>query len=378
MSMPDFSSLPWWLRPPFASTVEERRYRRRSKNHDYQKPHRRYMITIAASPLLLPLSKVYMSSTDQPIAEPTETGECFVEAFNDWRDQYKMQITAGPYVVMPDHVHFCFSTFRPLQTKFSSVIGRLMGLATNRLQELIRKEPQMHRMIIEAALKRLRSHSETAWRQAVDNGETYIPIEYIKFFSRGYTDSIALADRRWRNQLNYVEDNPRRLLFKRRFPEYFRERWELKIGDERFVAVGNVLLLKNPQLEVVRYSSKFSLEKNAENSRRWDDCIASGGVLVSPFIHPVERAAKEKAMSEGGFVIKICDTGFCERYVPSGWEFELMAEGRLLLMSDKAYEPGRKAMRRERAMELNELAELVASLPWLEKASGSRISLLMR
>lgn len=336
------------------------------------------MITIAASPLLLPLSRVFLSSTGLPVAEPTETGECFVGAFADWRGLYTKQIEAGPYVVMPDHVHFCLSTISPLDTKFSSVIGRLMGMATNRLHDLLRQDSQIYRMLTDNALKRFRAHSEAEWGRAISNGDTIIPIEDIRFFSRGYTDSIALSDRRWRNQLNYVEDNPRRLLFKRRFPEYFRERWQIKIGEDRFVAVGNVLLLKKPQLEVVRYSSKFSPEKNSENSRRWSDCIASGGVLVSPFIHPAERMAKEKAMAEGGYVIKICDTGFCERYVPSGKEFELMAGGRLLLMSDKPYEPGQKAMRRARALELNGLAELVASLPWQDKESGSRISLLRR
>lgn len=373
--MKDLSSLPWWERPPFFCDAEQRRYRRRCKNHDYQKPNRRYMITISASPLLPPLSNVFSTPEGVAVAEPNSLGNCFVLALQVWLRQFGKEIELGPFVVMPDHVHFCFSTIAPLKTKFSTMIARLMGLSSIHLRALLRKRPDFYQAFIDNTLRRLRAHSEAEWRAVLEKGEQDIPIEKIKFFSRGFTDSIALADRRWRSQLNYVKDNPRRLLFKRRFPEYFRERWEIVIGELRFVAVGNIMLLKKPQLEAVRYSSKYSREKNEKNRMRWADCIAAGGVLVSPFIHPIEKAAKEKAIAEGGYVIRMCDTGFCERYVPAGQEFDLMAEGRLLLMSEKPYEMGKKDMKKARAMEMNELAELIAELPWDEPGSA-RLTLL--
>ncbi|MBD5223112.1 MAG: hypothetical protein HDS71_03535 [Bacteroidales bacterium] len=359
------SSSPWWENPPFVASALERRYRRRSRHHDYQRSNRRYMITISASPMLPPLSQVLGSVSQGAEVKLSPIGECFLEALKDWLDYYKAYISLDNQVIMPDHVHFCFSTNAPLKTAFSTMMSVLMGKATMRLRTLLVTRREWYDKLMETSMMRLRKYDEQEWRKVMASGPVPVPIEAVKFFSRGFTDSIALTEKRWKDAKRYVADNPRRLLFKRMFPEYLRHRWQITVGEKTFIAVGNVMLLKNPHKEIVRYSSKYTREQLLANCRNWEECIRDGGVLVSPFINPNENAARKNAVENGGLVIKICDNGFPEKFSPGREDFDMISEKRLLLITDRPYTMGKKEIRRETALELNKLAVLLAETDFL-------------
>ncbi len=95
----------------------------------------------------------------------------------------------------------------------------------------------------------------------------------------------------------------------------------------------------------------------------WIDCIENGGVLISPFIHPVENDMRKTAVESGGSIVRITDNGFPERFSPSGSEFEMLGSGRLLLLGELNYNSRKQNMSYRWAGRLNRLAEMLASHP---------------
>lgn len=358
----------WWDRPPFALSAMEKRMLRRAPWHDYRRPSK-YMITLMASPLLPPLSTISGNPSvkdpghpDYARAVPTRVGSFFARALEEWRESRRWAIKVHEVVIMPDHVHLCIEVFRNLPTILGGVLSSLTGRAGNYLRDYLREFPAEYEHLRRGALEKLRRYSAESWQIASREG-SFIPVEDIRFFKKSFQDSISMEDERWERQLAYVRDNPRRLLIKRLHGNLYRDRWWITIGDRVYEAVGNIFLLKHPEIVCVRYSSKFSAQEMEENRRRWRRCLDNDGVLVSPFIHPEEKGMMAEAEEAGGKIIKVCTKGFSERFAPSGADFDRMAAHRLLLIGPADYSPGKETLRRNVAMELNKVAEILATHP---------------
>lgn len=308
-------------------------YTRRAFHHDYTRPAR-YMITLRKAsgiPVLATVSGNLKVAdpldSDFPKAIPNNVGNCFTDACRQWCEQYP-QIRIDAAVVMPDHIHFCIQVTHGLPNGLSRAIASLMGKTT----------------------KLYRNTSP------VDKSE-------IPFFHKGFTDSIAYTDAQYHAQLCYVADNPRRLLMKRLFPDLYRMRWIIRIGELKLLAVGNIYLLKNPDLQVVRFSRRFTKDEIRAKREAWQYCVENGGALISPFIHPVENDMRKTAMSQNGNIIRICENGFSERFSPNKSEFELMGTRHLLLIGPFEYKSEKTAMKYTYAQYLNSIASLLASRP---------------
>ncbi len=85
------------------------------------------------------------------------------------------------------------------------------------------------------------------------------------------------------------------------------------------------------------------------------------GVLVSPFINPKEKEIRDEGIKRGTGIIRIVENGFPERYKPQGKEFALCSEGRLLLIAPAEYNSRKQKLRREVCLEMNSLAEFIAT-----------------
>ncbi|MBD5196626.1 MAG: hypothetical protein HDS89_04125 [Bacteroidales bacterium] len=325
---------------PFYREPAHPSHLRRALHHDYKRPAR-YMITLHKSSYLPNLSTIsgnlsIKASThpDAPKATPTPTGSVFYEAIRNWHTQYP-QLQIEELVIMPDHIHFCLNVRHYLQSGLSRAISNLMGKTTSAYKALLRS-----------------------------SGQIEIPnIEEFHFFAKGFNDSIAYTDEQYQAQREYILDNPRRLLMKRNYPDLYRMRWIITAGNIQVMALGNIHLLKNPHLQVVRFSRKFDQAKLAENRIAYRRCVENGGAMISPYIHPKEKAVRDHAIKEGGNIIRICDNGFSERFAPSKSEFELMGTRRLLLIAPMQYNSRKQDMKYTYAQQLNRLAEFLASHP---------------
>lgn len=179
-------------------------------------------------------------------------------------------------------------------------------------------------------------------------------------FQPGYCDKPLLLKRNLDSLFRYIRENPHRLAMRQQFPHFFRRLRRLRIGDEEFEAFGNLFLLRNPDKEAVRVSRRFSPEENKQKRDMWLSVAATGAILVSPFISSAEKSIRAEAESLGAKVILIVHETFPDRYKPSAHDFDLCAEGRLLIISLSL--PPKTPLTRSTCLRMNALAEGIAGM----------------
>lgn len=318
---------------PFLRRPDHPNYNRRARHHDYRRPAR-YLITALKNPSIPAFSKIEgdISLTEggkapHPIISPT--GNFIIEALEIWREKFN-QIELSGFVIMPDHIHLCLNVREYLPNGLSLAISGLKGIVS-----------------------RLR-HAALPDHLRPGNME---PV-----FTKGFNDRIAYNQEQWEKQKHYVNENPRRYLFKKRFPDFLLLRWIIKIGDDEFCAKGNIMLLKEPLLFAVKHHRKWSETESEAYQKECKTKIDNGEIPVSPFIHPKEKEIRNHAIEEGGCYIRICENGFAEKQSASGYEFDLMATGRLLLIAPHEHDSQKREMKYTYAQKLNSIAARLVAL----------------
>lgn len=239
------------------------------------------------------------------------------------------QISVLSHCVMPDHVHIVIFVRERIEKPLGFIVGKL-----------------------KAACSRM------YWNAFP---ETTFAKERTGIFEDGFNDKIVRRYEQVERYIRYVEDNPLRLYLRREHPEYFdRCRCVLIDGQEHSV-YGNFLLLRSPLMSAVRVSSKYTPEELAARHREWDETIRCGGTLVSPFISNAEKEVRDWGIAAGASLIRIVNNGLPERYKPSGEEFVLCSEGRLLIIAPPAHRYRRDTVRRDECLAMNDLAEMIVS-----------------
>lgn len=154
-----------------------------------------------------------------------------------------------------------------------------------------------------------------------------------RMFAKGFNDQVLKKSRSLDTLYRYIRENPRRLAVRRAFPEYFRRTNSLRIGKEVYQAYGNFQLLENPFREQVVVHRADSEERRRNNLEQWLYTASNGGVLVSPFISPAEKAVRDRADAIDGRFILIVPDRMDDRYKPVGHDFDLCESGRMLILS---------------------------------------------
>lgn len=116
-------------------------------------------------------------------------------------------------------------------------------------------------------------------------------------------------------------------------------------------------LLYNPFKDQVIVHRADSDQVYNAHLDRWLYNAANGGVLVSPFISPREKSVKKEADTIGGRFIQITNRPFEDREKPYGHDFDLCAQGRLLIIAPAAGMP----MDRASCLKMNSLAQIISS-----------------
>ena len=65
-------------------------------------------------------------------------------------------------------------------------------------------------------------------------------------FERNYNDRLLLREGQLQRWIDYLDDNPRRLLAKREHPDLFRVHFGLQLAGQTYAAIGNRFLLQRP------------------------------------------------------------------------------------------------------------------------------------
>ncbi len=272
-----------------------------------------------------------------PVIEYSDLG-CIIRDKIETMPDYTPQLEIVRYVVMPDHLHILVRIKSTLERHLGRVVGGFMGgcTAMARKAGLIAREDSL--------------------------------------FTEKFHDRIVCRAGQIARLVNYINDNPRRLLIKRMHPELFRRYLHVRIGEREYAAYGNIFLLKHFDLLPVRIHRRWSPGEFDEYERGCMSQIENGAVPVSPFIHRREKTIRDKTIDCGGNLIIIRDIGFEERFKPQGREFEMCASGRLLLLAPWPDNTGRRSAAGSREFHsMNDMAFEISKLP-----ADIRMAIVMR
>lgn len=299
----------------------------RAPFHDYRGKGI-YMFTFTLRAGMPPLSQI-SGTVHNPIVTLTEFGLAAERILLDQPRFFPCEIYR--YVIMPDHIHFLFEVTQPLKRHIGHEMGAIEGACKRALLSLF---PNLKSATAGASIFRQKPH-----------------------------DRIIFDRQQLNTEKQYISDNPRRLLIKRLYPDLFHTYNHLSIGNKEMAAYGNIFLLKHFQKEQVRIHRAWSPRDFEAHRQKCLTCAANGGVLVSPFIHPIEKAIRDEALELGGNIITLRIDGFSDRFKPQGREFELCREGRLLLLAPWP-DNINTDMNRSAALSLNDRAAEIATLPY--------------
>lgn len=337
---PSHHPLPEFMRGKEPATaVGAAKHPKRAFFHDYCAPGF-YLITATTRCGSPRLSEIPAINTDE-----IRKGEMIIPAHTPLGEMVKAEIQSIPayhpemkivrFVVMPDHIHIVLQVTARLRRMLGSELAGFFGACSK-------------------ANSRLQGLTE------------------VKTLFETFHDRVILSYEQLDRAIKYVEDNPRRYIFKKRKPDLFRRFLHLEIAGHEYAAFGNIFLLRELYLLPVRVHRRWS---EAEFRKYKEYCkmeIDRGAVPITPAIHQSEKAIVEYARDNGGKIILLRDQGFEERFKPNGAEFELCAAGRLLLLAPWPANVGRKSSAGYAEFhQMNDLALQIASL-----TPGCRLSVI--
>lgn len=264
----------------------------RDPKHDY-KSRCIYHITICKAPECPIFSRI-LGNLEQPEIERTRIGMIIESQILNFPNLCS-SLQLLQYVIMPDHIHFAIFAREYLPR----VLGNYIGMMKVKCGQLIRAE--------------------------------YPQLKHV--FTSDFHDRYLRPYHRLSTIIEYIRQNPYRLLVRRLNPDYFNRINNVEIGGSLWQAYGNLQLLDNPfKAPVVTHRSDSDILK-ANKERRWKHLAENGGVLVSPFISPEEKSVRRQCEQTNGKIILVTNTPLGKREKPSAHDFYLCAQGRLLIIA---------------------------------------------
>lgn len=311
---------------------------RRCVDHDYT-DRMMYMVTMVTEgrrPLfgkVVGRSNASLDSPDAPRMKLNELGRR-VEAC--WYEiavrQPKIKLIA--LQMMPDHFHgILFVTERLERSLGSVLLGFKQGCN------------KAFREVLSVAVVR---------QQTEPNDRTHGLL-----FTPGFNDKLLLRQGQLQRWIDYLRDNPRRLLMKRENPDLFRVQRDLMVAGQQFSAIGNRFLLDRPLLLQVQCSRRLTEEQIQEKKEQLLALARRGAVLVSPSISPGEKAIMRAAFNDGLPLIILQENGFTDLAKPGGQRMEACQRGQLLLLAPWEHHNEQLTIRRSQCLQLNDLAKMI-------------------
>lgn len=264
--------------------------------------------------------------------------------------------------LMPDHFHGIIFVEKEMDSALGDVIRGFMVGCTKAYNALLATKNNLTTPV-----------TPSAYSPSPNPTPSMKPL-----FEKGYHDRRLTRKGQLQNMINYVHDNPRRLMLRRQNSGHFAVQRGVLFKEHSFSAVGNLNLLDSP-LKAVYVRRKFT---ETERKDYMNACILSarnGAALIGAFISEYEKQVRDEALREGLAVIQLCHEKFSDLYKPSGDLFDACVTRRLLLLHEEdnasattpTARPSKPSLRnpyweslrkitREQCQSLNALAEELA------------------
>ena len=313
---------------------------RRCVDNDYT-ARRMYMITMvtegrkALFGKVVGRSEAVKPSPEAPRIELSPLGEAVAKIWQTIGEHHP-EVKVVALQMMPDHLHAILFVKKKMERPLGKVLLGVKQACNQAFREIMP----------EGVVAVAQQHAE----QERGNG---------LLFAKGFNDQILLRDGQLERWLNYLKDNPRRLLMKRENPDLFRVQRGLEYAGHSFSAIGNRFLLERPIKLQVQCSRRISDE---ELKAKLNDCLRAahqGVVLVSPAISQGEKAIMRAAFEEGLPLIYLQENGFTDLAKPGGKRMEACARGQLLILAPWEHHNEKMTIKRGQCLELNEMAKII-------------------
>lgn len=338
---------------------------RRCVGHDYT-GRMMYMITMVTEgrrPLFGTVaghSDAPEGSEDAPRIVLSELGQ---QVHDEWWGipRYYPQVEILALQMMPDHLHGIIFIREKMEKDLSRII-RGFKTGCNRSYRQLFPDAGVPYV---ATQSRQTTQRQTTQRQTAQQQTTQQAArprddrQHGLLFARGFNDKLLLRDGQLERWLQYLHDNPRRLLMKREHPDFFRIQRNLLVGTQQCSAIGNRFLLQRPVRLQVQCSRSLTEEQIAEKQAWWLQQARAGAVLVSPCISKGEKQVMRAAFQEGLPLIVLQENGFTDLAKPGGQRMEACARGQLLIIAPWEHHNERLTIRRNQCLALNALAKQI-------------------
>ena len=316
--------------------------------HDYCAPSF-YMITVVTEPRRSCLS-VLEGTAAEPLLQLSPIGEVVREVWQRTSAVYP-GVEACECVVMPDHFHGILWVKERLERPMGHIVKAFKRVSTQECRSkglLLPPDPSKGLLLppdpaLVAAAAPAAGVS-TLWQE-------------------GFQDSILLRNGQLKAMVNYIADNPRRLMAKRAHPELFTVVADQRLDPEHACpVVGNRYLLQHPLKRQVQISRRITPEALAAQKEELLYAAEHGAVLVSPCISPGEKEIARAALEAGRPLIVLLGNGFAPLYKPAGRYFEACVSGRLLMVAPFPYHRQKRTITREQCLALNAWARTIVEM----------------
>ena len=341
---------------------------RRCVGHDYTE-RMMYMVTMVTEGRR-PLFGTVVGRSDAPAdseqAPRVELSELGRRVSEEWMGipKYYPQVEIIALQMMPDHLHGIIFIKEKMEKDLSRIIRGFKTGCNRSYRELILGVSSVSSVATESQQTGLPTQQTglptqqtgLAGQKKDRRGEDRT---HGLLFARGFNDKLLLREGQLQRWLDYLHDNPRRLLMKREQPDLFRVQRNIMVAGQHFSAIGNRFLLERPIKIQVQCSRRLTDEQVAEQQERWLQQAHSGAVLVSPCISKGEKQVMRAAFEQGLPIIVLQENGFTDLAKPGGKRMEACARGQLLLLAPWEHHNERLTIRRDQCLALNEMSRMI-------------------
>ena len=331
---------------------------RRCVGHDYTGRHI-YMITMVTEGRR-PLFGTIMGKSDAPMGSGDESrialSELGKRVADEWwaTEEHHHEIEVIALQMMPDHLHGILFVKEKMEKPLGMALRGFKQSCNRHYRELVLGIPPVPSVALPT--QQTKQTQQTNQTKPSRRGEDRT---HGLLFARGYNDRLLLRAGQLDTWLNYLSDNPRRLLMKREHPDLFRVQRDLTAAGITFSALGNRFLLDRPVKMQVQCSRSLTEAQIKDRVAEYLAAAHAGAVLVSPAISPGEKVIMRAAFDEGLPLIFLEENGLCDLAKPGGARMDAYAKGQLLILAPWVHHNDKKTITRSQSLALNDMAHMI-------------------
>ena len=336
---------------------------RRCLDHDYQ-GRCMYLITLVTEgrrPLFGELtgrSDAIMGSGDEPRVALNPLGKEIQNLFHDI-PQWHSEVQPIAIQMMPDHLHGILFVKEEMEHHLGQVISGFKAGCNKAYRRIVQGKEVSYDVATP-------HHTPQQRQQPTGTRERPPRSAYNRhhglLFASGYNDRLLLRAGQLERWLNYLKDNPRRLLAKREHPDLFRVQFGLNVAGQKYTAIGNRFLLNRPVKRQVQCSRRLSEDEIDREVERYLNEARLGAVLVSPSISEGEKRVVRAALDAHLPLIFLSPVSFTAFTKPGGEFIESCSRGDLLILAPWENRAATQRLTRQDCLMLNDMAKSLCEM----------------